>query len=240
MTGSRSTPAADGRSARYSRRVFRGLALALAAIATGAVALWVDHAAPADTAARALAWLVGLQQANTGFVAASAGFALFVVAACVGCPINACIAACLLVLAPLRGAPVALAGTLASALLLHRAGASIPEQRLPDWLRGRDALLRRLRGNVAAIALLRLVPVAPYGIVSLLAGVVRVRRVPYLLGTGLGMAPGILLYALFLDRAETVLRHPHAPAAFAAAATALLIGGAYLAGSRWLRRHAPP
>ena len=53
-------------------------------------------------------------------------------------------------------------------------------------------------------------PVAPYCVVSLLApSVVRVPRVvPYLLGTGLGMAPGILSLRAALDRAQVVLRNP--------------------------------
>jgi uncharacterized membrane protein YdjX (TVP38/TMEM64 family) len=212
------------------------LLLALGAAAIAAVVLWVEHAAPPDATARALAWLTRLQQANSGLVAALGGWVVFVVATCLGCPINLCIAACLLVLGPVRGVPVALAGTLASALVLHRIGASIPEGRLPAWLGGREALLRRLRGSVAAIALVRLVPVGPYCIVSLLAGVVRVPRGPYLLGTALGMAPGILLYAVFLDRAQAALHSPHALTVFAAVGSALLIAGAYLACTRWLRR----
>lgn len=236
----RSTPDTDRRSARRRRWLLRGLLLALGVVVTVAVASWVEHAAPPDTLSRLLAWLARQQQANSGAIATFVGFAVFVAAACVGCPINVCIAASVLVLAPWRGAWVAFAATSASALLLHRAGAWMPEDRLPGWLRDRDALLRRLRGNIAAIALLRLVPVAPYCIVSLLAGVVRVPRGPYLLGTGLGMAPGILLYALLLDRAQVVLRNPHALAAFAAMGSVLLMAGAYLACTRWARRHTAP
>lgn len=234
---SRST-SASARSASRPRWVLRALALAVAAVAIVAVALWVEHAAPADATQRALTWLTGLQQANSGLVAAAVGLVLFVIATCIGCPINLCIAACLLVLAPPRGVPVALAGTLASALLLHRIGAAIPGDRLPGWLQGRDALLRRLRGSVAAIALVRLLPVAPYCVVSLLAGVARVSSGAYLLGTGLGMAPGILLYALFLDRAQAALHSPHALTAFAAVGSALLIAAVYFVGTRWLRRAA--
>lgn len=216
--------------------MLRGLALAAGAAAIAGVAFWVEQTAPADATARALAWLTHLQQASSGLAAAFVGLAVFVVATCVGCPINVCIAACLLVLAPARGVPVALAGTLLSALLLHRVGAWASGRRLPAWLGGRDALLHRLRGNVAAIALVRLVPVAPYCVVSLLAGAARVPHGPYLLGTALGMTPGILVYALFLDRAQAALRSPHALAAFTAVGTALLAAGVYLACTRWLRR----
>jgi uncharacterized membrane protein YdjX (TVP38/TMEM64 family) len=37
----------------------------------------------------------------------------------------------------------------------------------------------------------------------------RVQRVDYVVGTALGMAPGIALYAAFADRAEAALRDPH-------------------------------
>jgi phospholipase D1/2 len=52
------------------------------------------------------------------------------------------------------------------------------------------------------------VPIAPYSIVSLAAGAAGVRRVPYLAGTALGMAPGIALYAVFVDRARVVIADP--------------------------------
>lgn len=221
---------------RRRRRALRVSASLLGAAAAGALGWWLGHMAPTDTLGRVLAWLDAFQQANTSPVAMLVVCASFVVAACIGCPINVCIAASMLALGPWRGVPTALAGTLASASLLHRAGTTLP----PSHRLGRhDALVRRLRGSVAAIALVRLLPVAPYCVVSLLGGIVRAPPGRYLLGTALGMAPGIVVYALFLDRAQAALRSPHALAAFAAVASPLLLAGAWFACTRAMRRTVP-
>ena len=55
---------------------------------------------------------------------------------------------------------------------------------------------------------MRIVPIAPYSVVSVAAGAAEIARVPYLVGTMLGMAPGILLYAIFVDRAREVIADP--------------------------------
>lgn len=137
--------------------------------------------------------------------------ASFVVGGLVAFPVNLLIAAAIVVLGAGLGAPCALAGVLLSALALHAIGRALPERfhaRLADprWRRLRERILAH---GVLAVATVRLVPVAPYSVVSLAAGMLRVRRADYLAGTALGMAPGIALYALFADRAEAALRDPH-------------------------------
>ena len=77
---------------------------------------------------------------------------------------------------------------------------------------------RIARHGIVAIALVRIVPVAPYSFVNVAAGAVHVGRVPYLIGTLIGMLPGVLMYALFLDRVIAVIRQP-SPSSYA-----LLVG----------------
>lgn len=202
----------------------RAVAAVVAIAFVAVVALVVDRCVPADAwSARLSAAIVGSQATNATAAAAVAVFAMFVAATSLGCPINLCIAACMLALAPLRGFAVAFAGTLASAAILHAIGGRISVRRAARWFRKRKALRRELRRSVVTVALARLVPVAPYAIVSLFAGAMRVPRGRYLAGTALGMAPGILLYAVFIDRAEAVLRGAHAPAAVAAAGALLVV-----------------
>jgi uncharacterized membrane protein YdjX (TVP38/TMEM64 family) len=62
--------------------------------------------------------------------------------------------------------------------------------------------------GVLAIAVIRLMPVAPFTIVNLLAGSARIRLWHFLLGTALGMLPGIVLTAVFIDRVAATLRAP--------------------------------
>ena len=135
----------------------------------------------------------------------------FVVGGLVAFPVNLLVALAIVVLGAWIGAPCALVGVLLSAVVLHEIGRALPERfhaRLADprWRRLRDRILAH---GVLAVATVRLVPVAPYSVVSLAAGMLRVRRVDYIAGTALGMAPGIALYAAFADRAEAALRDPH-------------------------------
>ena len=137
--------------------------------------------------------------------------ACFVLGGLVVFPVNLLIAASVVVFGPIFGAIVALAGSVASAAVLHQIGRSFPEHAWWVRIAGRHA--ERLRERVArhgvlAVALVRLVPIAPYSIVSAAAGAIEIRRMPYLVGTALGMLPGILLYSLFVDRARKVIADP--------------------------------
>ena len=171
--------------------------------------------------------------------AAATALALFVAATCLGCPINLCIAACMIALAPARGFAVAFIGMLASAAILHAIGGFVSARRVARWFGKRRTLRRELRRSLVAVALARLVPVAPYAVVSLFAGAMRVPRGRYLAGTALGMAPGIAIYAVFVDRAEAALRSAHAPAAFAAIMASFLVAAIWVAGERYARRRPP-
>ncbi|OPH12145.1 hypothetical protein FE89_29785 [Azospirillum brasilense] len=58
------------------------------------------------------------------------------------------------------------------------------------------------------MAALRVVPVAPFTVVNLVAGASRIRFADYLFGTILGMAPGILVFNLLGHQLERVLTEP--------------------------------
>lgn len=211
----------------------RTVAAVIAVVFIATVALLVDRCVAAEIwSAHLSAAIAALQATNTTAAAATTVFAIFVAATCLGGPINLCIAACMLALAPMRGFAVAFAGTLASAAILHAIGGVIPARRAARWFRKRKALRRELRRSVVAVALARLIPVAPYAVVSLFAGAMRAPRGRYLAGTALGMAPGIVLYAVFIDRAEDILRGAHAPAALAAAGALLVVAAIWIACER--------
>ena len=85
---------------------------------------------------------------------------------------------------------------------------------------GRD-MLRRLSGRklnrlskalrqrgILAVTAVRLVPIAPFVIESLVAGAVHIRLWHFMLGTFLGMLPGVLTATVFGDQLEAALRDP--------------------------------
>lgn len=136
----------------------------------------------------------------------------FVAGGLVVAPINVLIAATVVVFGPIFGAFYALLGSLLNASVLYEIGRVLPAQKLRARL---DRPLRLLTGRmphqgIAAIALIRILPVAPYSVVNVIAGAAHVARLPYLIGTALGMLPGIVLNALLIDRLIAAVEHPNA------------------------------
>jgi phospholipase D1/2 len=60
-------------------------------------------------------------------------------------------------------------------------------------------------GGTGAVVILRLVPVAPFTVVNMFLGVLRVRTGDFVLGTFLGLLPGFLLSIFIGDRVRTML-----------------------------------
>ncbi|MET0226372.1 MAG: VTT domain-containing protein, partial [Dokdonella sp.] len=67
---------------------------------------------------------------------------------------------------------------------------------------------RLARRGLPAIVFVRIVPLAPYSVVNLVAGAARIRRRDYALGTVLGMLPGIVVNAVFVDRIVALIQRP--------------------------------
>ena len=110
-------------------------------------------------------------------------------------PLIALIAATAAAFGPLLGFAYGLAGSIASAILMYGVGAWLggrPLQSLfgPRLGRIRDAISR---SGIPAIAAIRLVPVAPFSVVNMVAGACHVRLFDYVIGTVLGLLPGLLL-----------------------------------------------
>ncbi|KAA0682717.1 phospholipase [Roseomonas genomospecies 6] len=130
------------------------------------------------------------------------GFVLF--------PVLLLIAATAIALGPWMGFPTALAGVLASAAALFWVGRLAGQRPIERYggavvRRASEALGRR---GVLAMAALRVVPVAPFTVVNLVAGASRIRFLDYLFGTVLGTAPGILVFNLLGHQLERVLTEP--------------------------------
>src|SRR5690606_15258304 len=70
--------------------------------------------------------------------------------------------------------------------------------------------LRRFVGRqgLVSVATIRVVPIAPFTAVNLVAGALKVRLVDYVLGTLLGLTPGLILLSFAGDRASAFLANP--------------------------------
>jgi phospholipase D1/2 len=134
----------------------------------------------------------------------------YVAAAVMSVPVTLLIASMGIVFGAAWGGTYALIGTTIAAALSFRLG---------HWL-GRDAV-RKLAGarvnrlservakrGIVAVVVLRLLPVAPFAIVNLVAGASHIRMRDFMIGTMLGMGPGIFLTVAFAHQFVASLRHP--------------------------------
>ena len=67
---------------------------------------------------------------------------------------------------------------------------------------------RVAKRGLLAVIVVRMLPVAPFSVVNLIAGAIHVRFRDYILGTVLGMAPGTLMLVVFVDRIIAAVREP--------------------------------
>lgn len=130
----------------------------------------------------------------------------------------------------------AMCGSLASAAAGWLLGRFLGRDRLRRGLASSASRFERLVGDpgILTMAAVRLVPIAPYGVVNLLAGALGVRFVPYVVGTALALAPGVAALTVFGDRVAAAVRHPTA----GSIAVAAVAGVAAIGVAVWLRRRA--
>ncbi len=122
-------------------------------------------------------------------------------------PVTVMIALCALVFSPWTASLAAIAGTLAATLVNYEIGrhlGKVVERRAPRSLIDRMRKLGK-SSDAWSLAGLRLIPIAPFSIVNLLAGTSHVPLRQFLLGTLLGMGPGIVLVCFSVDRARAAL-----------------------------------
>lgn len=145
-------------------------------------------------------------------------------------------AATILGLGTVWGLPCALAGSLTAGMLAYALGRRYGKDRLKDLdsktIDRISAMLKR--GGILGMASLRLLPIAPYGVVNILAGAARVRAHHFAIGTLLGLLPGGLLLTAFGHQLRRVLEHP-TPLQIAIMVSVVLLA---LTGAWYLRRRA--
>jgi len=153
----------------------------------------------------------------------------FVAGSLVVTPVTAMIALCGLLFDPWVAVLTATAGMLASTAVNHWVGARLGNAlsaRVPGRVADRINKLARA-SDMWSLAGLRLIPIAPFTVVNLVAGASGVRLRDFLAGSLIGMGPGIVLICLSVDRARAALQgdavfEPWIIAAIAAAGAAII------------------
>jgi len=162
----------------------------------------------------------------------------YVIAGLLVVPVTVLIAATGLVFGPVLGVVYALMGALASALTTYAIGRKLgrPTVRRLAGPRLNSVSRKLAQRGLLAVVLVRIVPVAPYTIVNLVAGASHIRLGDFLLGTLIGLLPGVLGTVLFVDRIVATVRDPGFVTFASLAVIAGLLGGFAVTMHRRLAR----
>jgi uncharacterized membrane protein YdjX (TVP38/TMEM64 family) len=151
-------------------------------------------------------------------------------------PVMLMIAAAGVAFGPFVGFLYAAIGAFASAAVSFGLGRTVGRD-LVRRLAGRrlNEISKRLaRSGIVTVTVLRLLPIAPFTVVNLVAGAMHLRFRDFAAGTALGMTPGIVLMTLLGVSAERLLHAPDAASLLWFFAVVLVLAGLGYALQRWL------
>jgi len=134
----------------------------------------------------------------------------FLVGGLVAFPVTILIAATAASFGPWLGFTYAAIGALASALLTYAIGALVGRDALQSVLGDRLTAIRNkiARQGIVAVAAIRLVPVAPFTLVNLVAGASGIGLFHYMVGTLFGLLPGLVLLSLLGNQIMRIIASP--------------------------------
>ena len=92
------------------------------------------------------------------------------------------------------------------------------------------------RRGLLAVSIVRLVPIAPFPVVNIVLGALRVRVRHFVFGTMIGMLPGMLAATVLSDQLAAALEDPTSVNWWLIAAAVLVLLTLAYFGQRWLRR----
>jgi uncharacterized membrane protein YdjX (TVP38/TMEM64 family) len=201
----------------------RWLVIALAVALVAAAALVWRYTPLQDIASPSrLAQWIGTFKDAPGSPVAVVG--LYVLGGLLAFPLMLLVAATAVVFEPWIALGVSLVGALASAAVVYGIGAKfargLAHHAFGPALKRTSAALEA-RG-ILAVAAIRTVPIAPFTVVNLAAGSIGLRFTGYMIGTALGLAPGIIVLTAFGSQLRSVWQDPTAGKLTVVAAIALL------------------
>jgi phospholipase D1/2 len=210
----------------------RGAALAACLIVVGVATAWLatplrDWLDP--EALRAV--LAPLEHSALGPVVVAG---MFVVGGLLLVPVTLLIVVTTATFGALPGGVYALVGALLSALAGYGVGAGLGRQRVRRLFGSNLGKLgnRLSRHGVMVVTAVRLLPLAPYSVVNVAAGAAQVGLRDFMIGTTIGMLPGIIGATALADQLMRTLRRPDP----GNVVLLLAVAGALVLAGRWIER----
>lgn len=123
-------------------------------------------------------------------------------------PVTILVVATVMIFGPVYGFIIAMVGTNLSAILVYWIGNFLGSELVRKFAgRKVNKISKDLaKRGILAMTLVRMVPVAPFSIVNLIAGVSHIKFIDYFFGTLFGMFPGLIAVVLITDRVEESIK----------------------------------
>lgn len=153
-------------------------------------------------------------------------------------PVTILIMATVIVFGPWWGSGYALIGIALSALTTFGVGHLLGKNIVSRFS---GSLINRINrqlsdaGMMAVIAL-RIIPVAPFSVINLVAGISAISAKDFLIGTLIGILPGIIAIAVVADRLSKSLRQPDLNSFALLFAVVVAVGAALLGLRKWVSK----
>lgn len=163
--------------------------------------------------------------------------AAFIIGGLIVVPVTLMIIIAVLAFGPLLGFAYALIASFLSALSGYGVGSMLGRQAVRQLAGKRlNQVSKKLaKRGVLTMMVVRVVPVAPFTVVNLIAGASHIKLRDFMMGTLLGMTPGILGITLLTNRVEATLRSPDWKTIATLVVVALVVfSGGYLLSKRLL------
>ena len=159
------------------------------------------------TAQQVMAWARAVREVKWAPIAV---IALYTPAAFVLFPRPVLTLLTVIAFGPWLGFAYGMAGILVAALATYYAGRILHRDTVRRLAGERlDEMSKKLRSHgLAAVTAVRLVPAAPFAIEGVVAGALRLKLWHYMLGTFLGMLPGVLATSVFGGQIAAALEDP--------------------------------
>ncbi len=137
-------------------------------------------------------------------------FSIFLLGGLVGISINLLLVAATIAVGPWVTLGCGLAGSFASAVIAFWAGKTFGKTLVQKIAPKKQKKISQQLGRpgIFSVAVIRLVPVAPFVVVNLVAGVLKISFSHFILGTLLGMVPGMIAVVWVTSQAQTAFSDP--------------------------------
>ena len=158
----------------------------------------------------------------------------YVVGGLIMVPITLLVGVTAMVYSPTWGALYALSGCLLNAWATYLIGSRLGKQSIRKLAGQRlNRMSRRMaKQGILTVAIMRNIPVAPFTIVNMIAGASHIRLKDYLIGTAVGMLPGILAITIFADRLLHSIQNPD----WINILIAVVLAAGLVLGSWWIKK----